>query len=298
MFDEWSNLNGAVFEYAHLNKAIFYRSHLNGTNFRRAHLDCVQFVQSSLDRANFTELHLNEVVFSNVYLNGADFSNVWINGDTTIIECSIDKKTDFRNVGLDSIRIDAGIKESLKYNRRKKNWNDWILKKWWCLLRWPMWLFWQVSDYGSSMVRIGLVFLIFSMLFAGIYLYGVKSGVPCEACNGEQIGYVENLVVDFDKLHNDGLDGKLWLRAFYFSIVTMTTLGFGDMCAHKCSVAGYWILIVQVILGYCLLGALITRLGIMFTADGPIARKGTMRNEERKAMAKREEKYQEQRKKD
>ena len=68
---------------------------------------------------------------------------------------------------------------------------------------------------------------------------------------------------------------QLWLRSFYFSIVTMTTLGFGDMCAHECSAAGYVILIIQVLLGYFLLGALITRLGVMFTASGPVARNGT-----------------------
>ena len=54
------------------------------------------------------------------------------------------------------------------------------------------------------------------------------------------------------------------------------------MCAHECSAAGYIILILQVLLGYFLLGALITRLGVMFTASGPIARNGTMSDETRK----------------
>lgn len=160
--------------------------------------------------------------------------------------------------------------------------------KWGCLYRWPVWFFWFISDYGSSTMRIGLIFFVVSILFTGLYLLGVGCNEPCEVCNGEQIGWIKNLVIDFDKINV--CDWHLWLRAFYFSIVTMTTLGFGDMCAHECSAAGYVILIVQVLLGYLFLGALITRPGIMFTASGPIARKGTMPDMTHKRIAKRKQK--------
>ena len=59
------------------------------------------------------------------------------------------------------------------------------------------------------------------------------------------------------------------VRALYFSIVTMTTLGFGDMYAHPESLVGHVLLTIQVILGYVLLGALVTRLNILFTTGGP-----------------------------
>jgi len=52
----------------------------------------------------------------------------------------------------------------------------------------------------------------------------------------------------------------------------MTTLGFGDMYANKGSIAGHVILAVQVILGYVLLGALVTRFAVLFTAGGPAGR--------------------------
>ena len=66
--------------------------------------------------------------------------------------------------------------------------------------------------------------------------------------------------------------GLLVARPVYFSIVTMTTLGFGDMYANKGSIAGHVILAVQVILGYVLLGALVTRFAVLFTAGGPAGR--------------------------
>jgi hypothetical protein len=59
------------------------------------------------------------------------------------------------------------------------------------------------------------------------------------------------------------------LRPIYFSVVTMTTLGFGDMHANPVSVWGHVLLTFQVILGYVLLGALVTRFAVLFTAGGP-----------------------------
>jgi len=49
----------------------------------------------------------------------------------------------------------------------------------------------------------------------------------------------------------------------------MTTLGFGDMYANAQSIWGHILLTFQVILGYVLLGALVTRFAVLFTAGGP-----------------------------
>jgi hypothetical protein len=49
----------------------------------------------------------------------------------------------------------------------------------------------------------------------------------------------------------------------------MTTLGFGDIRANPKSVSGHILVTTQVIWGYFLLGAIVTRLGILFTSGGP-----------------------------
>ena len=49
----------------------------------------------------------------------------------------------------------------------------------------------------------------------------------------------------------------------------MTTLGFGDIAANPDSWTGQTLLMIQVILGYVLLGALVTRFAVLFTAGGP-----------------------------
>ncbi len=70
----------------------------------------------------------------------------------------------------------------------------------------------------------------------------------------------------------------IYVRPVYFSIVTMTTLGFGDMYANKGSIAGHVILALQVILGYVLLGALVTRFAVLFTAGGTVFEGGRKSN--------------------
>ena len=68
--------------------------------------------------------------------------------------------------------------------------------------------------------------------------------------------------------HNVGDIRGFW-HALYFSVVTMTMLGFGDIAANPDCWAGQTLLMIQVILGYVLLGALVTRFAVLFTAGGP-----------------------------
>ena len=139
------------------------------------------------------------------------------------------------------------------------------------VLRWPVRWFWWVSDYGSSTGRIVGTFFTLALVFAAVYY---ASGFIDYYFLGtkDYPGVVSNLFV---------LEGKqevvsCWLvpfRAAYFSIVTMTTLGFADMNASAYSflrgLFGHMLLAVQVILGYVLLGALVTRFAVLFTAGGP-----------------------------
>ncbi len=114
-----------------------------------------------------------------------------------------------------------------------------------------------MSNYGTSTVRIIKSFFWLAGIFAAIYWLCGRFFSP---------GIIANLFTV------DGVDIPRWLvpfRAIYFSIVTMTTLGFGDMYANSQSFWGHLLLTIQVLFGYVLLGALITRLAIVFTGEGP-----------------------------
>ena len=182
-----------------------------------------------------------------------------VDGETSFWECEVDCDTDFRGVGLDSALIAPGTKQLLEYNIRRMNWEEWYKKHW--FWRWPFRLFWFFSDYGASGKRVVGVFFLLAFLFAGIYLNWAYLRPP---------GIVSNLEVQ-PEIGEAAWHyfGRALIRPVYFSIVTMTTLGFGDMYANKGSIAGHVILCVQVILGYVLLGALITRFAVLFTAGGP-----------------------------
>ncbi|MFZ2147946.1 MAG: ion channel [Sedimentisphaerales bacterium] len=130
-----------------------------------------------------------------------------------------------------------------------------------------MQLFWWISDYGLSTCRIIFTFFGLAIIFANIYYHWGRIAPP---------GIVENLFVD-----RNGIEVQWWLvplRTLYFSIVTMTTLGFGDMYANARSILGHMLLMLQVILGYVLLGALVTRFAVLFTAGGPAGKFANEKN--------------------
>ena len=104
-----------------------------------------------------------------------------------------------------------------------------------------------MSDYGKSTLRVIGSFFALAAIFAVLYWQ-----------------FPGWLVVD---ARPEGLTD--FLHAFYFSIVTMTTLGFGDIHASPTNQAGQIALIVQVLLGYVMLGVLVTRIAVLFTSGGP-----------------------------
>jgi len=125
------------------------------------------------------------------------------------------------------------------------NWLKWYKEH--SILKWPVKFFWRISDYGRSTWRIIAWFFGLAFVFALLYRL------------------FPDLVVVYD---NVGDIRGFW-HALYFSVVTMTTLGFGDIAADPDSWAGQTLLMAQVILGYVLLGALVTRFAVLFTAGGP-----------------------------
>jgi len=144
----------------------------------------------------------------------------------------------------------------LEYNVRRKSWEEWYPQQN-CLLRWIVSAFWWVSDYGISAPRIIKVFLFSAVAFAIFYyLWGIISPP----------GIVDYLFVD-----GNGVEVEWWLvpiRAIHFSVVIMT-VGFTNMHANAHSFWAHILVGLQMILGFVLLGALVTRFAVLFTAGGP-----------------------------
>jgi hypothetical protein len=243
----------------YLREAKIKDADLEKADFRSAHLENAKFNRTNLEKAKFQDAHLEGTIFYHAHLEGADVQTAMTDGVTSFWEIIVNRKTDFRGVSLDSCRIDARAKQLLEYNIRRMNWEDWYKEHgFW---RWPVQAFWAMSDYGRSTLRVIGVFLILALLFAAVYMswaYWSPPGIVYDLSVAPIAGEVA---------WHYGL--RVAIRTIYFSVVTMTTLGFGDMYANKESIAGHVLLILQVILGYVLLGALVTRFAVLFTAGGP-----------------------------
>lgn len=264
-----AHLVNAKLRRAHLENADLRCTHLENAYLRYAHLENAKLRETHLENAKLIDAYLRRAHFWDAKFHGADLSRAIVDGETLFSKyCEVDRDTKFEAVALGNLRIYPKIKQLLEYNVRRKNWEVWYPKqKLW--LRFIARKFWEMSDYGISTKQVIVTFFKWAILFAVIYyilgavdyyLVGVK----------DYPGPILDLFVD------EG--GPIsWclvpLRSIYFSVVTMTTLGFGDMHANPhnplWSGIGHLLLMLQVLLGYVLLGALVTRFAVLFTAGGP-----------------------------
>ncbi|MBW7992749.1 MAG: hypothetical protein FVQ84_22405 [Planctomycetes bacterium] len=259
----FAHLEGANLNDAHLENAKLYNAYLQGAHLNRAHLENTNLRFVHLEDANLWFAHLEGAdLTGESHLQGANFLAAMVNHATLIWKsevnryCKNERYTDFSAVNLDNARVHPRTKHLLEYNIRRKNWEEWYKEH--PRLTWLVKLFWWISDYGLSTKRIIFTFFGLAFIFANIYYHWGRIAPP---------GLVGNLFIDRTSVV---IPWQLVpLRALYFSIVTMTTLGFGDMYAYPTSWIGHILLMVQVILGYVLLGALITRFAVLFTAGGP-----------------------------
>jgi len=252
----YAHLENASFVRAYLENAYLVHAYLENAYLVGAHLENAYLWGTHLENAYLWDAHLENADLEDAHLENANFERATVDGKTLVWECKLDRMTNFQGVGLGSIRIDPQTKQLLEYNIRRTNWEKWYIEH--PQLKWLVKPFWLMSDYGLSTSRIIFTFFGLALVFANIYYHWGRIAPP---------GIVRNLFVG-----ENGVAVPWWLvplRTLYFSIVTMTTLGFGDMYANAHSVWGHIMLSLQVILGYVLLGALVTRFAVLFTAGGP-----------------------------
>lgn len=229
---------------AQLIRTALCKADLNGTNLTGANL-----YEADLRGATFDVINKNGVELVKSNLQGANMRAAIVDGETLFGDCLVDNETDCTMVGLASARINPQLRETLEKNIRMIAWktNCPLSRPWY----WPIRLFLWISDYGSSTLRIIGVLFSLALLFSFVY------------CIFPHL--ISNLQIVSDSGAIQEFHGfRLWSRSFYLSIVTMTTLGFGDMHANPATPWGEVCLWIEVLLGYVLFSALVTRLGILF----------------------------------
>lgn len=250
-----ANLEGADFEGSDLKKSLFYRANLKKADFRGADLKDTNFMDSNLYKAilggtNLQNAILTKCNLQEAYLGGANLENVDLHG-SNLRDADFSEDTKLHNVNLFKCKIensnlkfafnqidDKVIQErnseknyfeakevyrtlknyfrqesiydiSGKYYYKEKlmeakcNWKD---KKY---FKWISNMFLNlVAGYGERPLRVLIWWVGIILGYSFIYYF----------YNGIYIRMANNI---------NSYNPK-FLEALYFSIVTFTTLGFGD----------------------------------------------------------------------
>ena len=93
---------------------------------------------------------------------------------------------------------------------------------------------WGLIDHGRSLLKVAAYATLIALLYGVIFTADMRLGWG---------------MMDYSN------SAQTWFTPFYYSVVTYTTLGYGDV--HADSLAGEILVISEVIVGYFTLGLLL-----------------------------------------
>ncbi|MCP4873333.1 MAG: hypothetical protein GY898_31975 [Proteobacteria bacterium] len=222
-----AKLEGAVFFNANLSGATFTGANLKDADLRVADLRGARLVGAELDGACLENVIGNGVDLTDCSVavasfRGADLREARFRGIEGYHSADW-VGTDIRNVdfaGAMLLRRHALDENYLAEFRAQSKVHEWIYKAWWLS-----------SDCGRSFARWACWTILVAVVYAGLYAL----------------------------VHIDYGDHETFLSPLYFSIVTFTTLGYGDVL--PATSAAQIMVLSEVVLGYMALGGLVSIMG-------------------------------------
>lgn len=252
-----ARLSGAHLEHAGLGEA-----HAERANLDEAHLEHARLLGTRLEHARLSGAHLEhaelkgarilETDFVGVYLDDTVFRDVvWRHEQRRDPEAKLFRGFDVRGIRYSDPLFDQWVRQAhFVHAKREVWWNPWRLlarmapglfgfaKNW----PPPLWLVWKgTCDCGRSfrrwVIACAAVAVFFGLLF---WVCADVWGVPVVTLSGAEGS------------------GRITYPTtyLYFSIVTFTTLGFGDVTPT--GVLGELLVALEVLLGYVGLAGLIS----------------------------------------
>jgi len=221
-----AKLRGATFFRANLDHACLIEADLRDCDLRLAHLARARLCRARLDaadlgRAVLRDADLSEASVHHTHFRGADLRRSRLR-QLRRFESADFVHTDVRDVdfsGAYLLRRHVIDQNYLAEFRERSTINGAVY-----------WLWWITSDCGRSALRWAGWTVVILLAFG--------------------FGY-SRFPGDFDYG-----DHETPLSPYYFSVVTLTTLGFGDVL--PATVAGQALVIAEVCVGYLMLGGLIS----------------------------------------
>jgi hypothetical protein len=227
-----ANLERADLSNSNCTNADFRGANLKGANFSGADLTGANFMSADLENAILREAEMTGIDCRSANLTGVDLTGSRFGGYRTMqdrfygvrgIENCFGNAVFVRDV-KDQDYIDT-LRTSIEAMP------DGFLKKF------ELFLFraWGLIDHGRSLMKVGFYALIVATLYGLIYTADMRLG-------WEMMDYSNS--------------AHTWFTPFYYSLVTYTTLGYGDVTAN--SLIGEMLVISEVIVGYFTLGLLLS----------------------------------------
>ena len=225
-----ANLSGAFLSYSNLRNARLFMANLSDASLTKANLVCANLTGANLSLTDLRKADLSEATLSGANMQGAILSEALLE-NTNVSEVKFKR----RRRGVRGARV-ATCYGSEKFKRfiqheafieelNAGTWRERLLCCLWMILadcgRTPwLWIMWSI---------------LLSLYFGTVFYW---------------------MGPDAFNVSSDGLNDFSWPTMVYYSVVTFTTLGFGDV-VPKTLGAAYWVM-AEVITGYIMLGGLIS----------------------------------------
>ena len=230
-------LNGANLTGAHLSGANMTGVRLNNARLVNADLSNTKLVDADLRGANLSYCDLS---YAN--LSGADLTGAKLDGATLL-------SADFS--GADVTNVQFNEKEACKDIRIETANGNALFKRFvqdqayveeYAINHQLRYLLWKFSSNCGRSLSLWLFWCVFiAVSFSLVFHF--------------HLGGSESFVLTH-LARDPGSDSHGWAPMFYYSVVTFTTLGFGDIVPST-QQAAWWIM-AEVVMGYFMLGGLIT----------------------------------------
>mgnify|MGYP001818093408 FL=1 len=256
-----SNLRGAELAYSDMREGALYKADLRNAILHEANLSGADLSSTDCRNADLRGVDLSNANLSGADLRGADLTRADLSatdltyanvtgakfhfarfGDANVTHIKYGNYRDMVGNYLGARGVDQSFGSALFVRDAKDQ--DYIDTFYQSLQDLPpgtlktieLLLFrgWALIDHGRSLIKVALYATIIAMLYGLVYLADMTFGWE---------------IMDYSN------SAQTWFTPFYYSVVTYTTLGYGDVTAN--SLFGEMLVISEVIVGYFTLGLLL-----------------------------------------
>lgn len=216
-----------------LNKADFREVELIKVNLAGGKLGFADLTDARLLLANLSDADLGFASLRRARLDGAELTGTELSGadlsEANVVGIVYDRrkmKGKYRGIRVATCYSNPIFKR----DAQDQEFIDALQLRWGGTWRQLLFWLWGLIDYGRSLGRVALFALMFALVFANVFAHWPG-------------------IIDYSE------SADTWFTPIYYSIVTYTTLGFGDVRAQ--TLAGEMLVTIEVVLGYVTLGLLL-----------------------------------------